>query len=232
MVVETYSAPNERNKIYKTGANPFNFDLTGGTSTGYRIRDKVLSEYVNLPTGAWPNFVIGNHDVARLTVKYGPQHVGIYNMLLLTLWGTPTCYYGDEIGLEPPTITWEQTVDPWGLNYGPTRYSEFSRDPQRTPMQWDSSSQAGFTTGNSTWLPIDPSYNRINVKTEQESAGQSNIKLYKQLAALRKNKAFQLGSFKPSARGRTRLPDLCIILAGRRIDPMTSHQLVVLMDPT
>ena len=81
-------------------------------------------------------------------------------MLLLTLRGTLTMYYGDEIGLARVAIPADAVQDPWdknepGLGLG--------RDPSRTPMQWDTGANAGFTRATRTWLPFDSGYPAQNV---------------------------------------------------------------------
>ncbi|KAK6963000.1 maltase 1 [Biomphalaria glabrata] len=198
LVVELYAPPNVRNKIYGVGAVPFNFDLIsmGTHPTGRDIFSKVMDEYINLPSGKWPNFVLGNHDQKRLSYRYGAQYVNVFNILLLTLWGTPTTYYGEELGMLSANISWENTVDPQGLGAGPERYQLFTRDPSRTPMQWSNDFQAGFSTGNTTWLPLAENWATLNVKTENSSSQQTPYKLYRQLAHLRKNQAFQTGTFR------------------------------------
>jgi len=80
-------------------------------------------------------------------------------MLLLTLRGTPTMYYGDEIGMRDVPIAPDQVQDPFeknvpGLGLG--------RDPVRTPMQWSDVESAGFTSGTS-WLPLADDFKTINV---------------------------------------------------------------------
>ncbi|CAL1541289.1 unnamed protein product [Lymnaea stagnalis] len=198
MVVEIYATPQVRNRLYVTGASPFNFDLLSMSAkpTGQEILHMVMSEYDELPTGRWPNFVLGNHDNRRISHKYGAEYVNVYNTLLLTLWGTPTTYYGEELGMLEAEISWEDTVDPQGLGAGPLRYKQFTRDPERTPMQWTDGYQAGFTTGNTTWLPLAENYTQLNVKVENSSSEQTSLKLYRQLARLRKSQAFQTGVFK------------------------------------
>ena len=79
-------------------------------------------------------------------------------MLLLTLRGTPTFYYGDEIGLENGIIPPEKIQDPQGINLG----AERTRDVARTPMQWDASPNAGFSTAE-PWLPVTADYTTRNV---------------------------------------------------------------------
>ena len=80
-----------------------------------------------LPDGAWPNWVLGNHDRSRVASRVGPEQARVAAMLLLTLRGTPTLYYGDELGLPDVAIPPERVQDPW---------EEAGRDPARTPMQW------------------------------------------------------------------------------------------------
>uniref|UniRef100_A0A2C9K4W5 Glycosyl hydrolase family 13 catalytic domain-containing protein n=1 Tax=Biomphalaria glabrata TaxID=6526 RepID=A0A2C9K4W5_BIOGL len=199
MVLETYATHEVRNSLYSQGqGNPFNFDFLDMSrpASTREIYDTIMQEYTALLPGKWPNFVLGNHDNNRVSARNGYQYVDVFNMLLLTLKGTPTMYYGEELGMLQADISWNQTIDRWGLNFGPDRYQNFSRDPERTPMQWTDGPHAGFTTGNKTWLPLGKNYTSLNVKVETESPGQTSLKMYKQLTALRKNPAFTQGSFK------------------------------------
>ncbi len=110
-------------------------------------------------------------------------------MLLLTLRGTPFIYYGDELGMRDVDIPPEQYQDPQGINLG------ISRDPERTPMQWDDSAQAGFSASAATWLPLAPDYVRVNVAAEQHDA-HSMLTLYKRLIDLRQgDDALALGDY-------------------------------------
>ncbi|HZZ89127.1 MAG TPA: alpha-amylase family glycosyl hydrolase, partial [Caulobacteraceae bacterium] len=131
---------------------PFNFQLL---ETAWRADavGQVVREYERrLPPGAWPNWVLGNHDRPRIASRVGAAQARVAAMLLLTLRGTPTLYYGDELGLEQAAIAPERVQDPWeknepGLGLG--------RDPCRTPMPWDASPHAGFSTAE-PWLPLNP----------------------------------------------------------------------------
>lgn len=118
----------------------------------------------NLPASAWANWVLGNHDHSRVATRMGKDWLNAANMLLLTLPGTPLVYYGDEMGMHDVKILWEETVDPAGIRQGRYKYEKYSRDPQRTPMQWSGEQNAGFSTGNKTWLPVSPDYSERNVK--------------------------------------------------------------------
>ncbi len=160
---------------------PFNFQLL---ETPWRARDiaQVIERYEGLlPPGAWPNWVLGNHDRPRVASRVGPEQARIAAMLLLTLRGTPTLYYGDELGLENTPIPPDAVHDPWekqepGLGLG--------RDPVRTPMPWDGSPNAGFTTG-APWLPLNPDRRTRNVEASW-SDERSILCLYRLLINLRR----------------------------------------------
>src|SRR4051812_13736659 len=149
--------------VNNNGAHlPFNFQLLSLPWEARQI-EAAVDEYEGaLPANSWPNWVLGNHDQPRITSRVGLQQARVAAILLLTLRGTPTVYYGDEIGMLDVAIPIEEVQDPQGLNM-PDK--NLSRDPARTPMQWDSSENAGFTTGK-PWLRLHRSYRRMNVGTE------------------------------------------------------------------
>lgn len=84
-------------------------------------------------------------------------------------------------------ITWEETEDPQACQSNRSVYKQFTRDPVRTPMQWDETPLGGFCESCKTWLPVHPSYTEINVK-KQTGDDKSTFALYKNLIALRKEK--------------------------------------------
>jgi alpha-glucosidase len=116
-------------------------------------------------------------------------------MLLLTLRGTPTIYQGEELGMTDVSIPPELVQDPWernvpGLGLG--------RDPVRTPMPWDGSANAGFTTGE-PWLPIGTANATRAVAAQQEDPA-SMFSLYRNLLALRRSEAaLSVGAYVPVA---------------------------------
>ncbi|XP_047501137.1 maltase A3-like isoform X1 [Penaeus chinensis] len=176
---------------------PFNFLLiehlrNRSDLTGFALKDTIDMWLDNMPEGKWPNWVLGNHDYGRVGSRFGADAVDALNMLVLLLPGTPVTYNGEEIGMVNTFISWEDTQDPQGCRYGPEHYQEFSRDPERTPMQWDHSPFAGFTQGNSTWLPVNENYKEVNVQAQLQ-AEESHLKIYKELAALRKEESFTRG---------------------------------------
>nr|CAD7416248.1 unnamed protein product [Timema poppensis] len=113
-------------------------------------------------------------------------------MLLMVLPGVAVTYNGEEIGMEDTFISWEQTKDPNGLYVGSRRYTKFSRDPQRTPFQWDTSTSAGFSRNTSTWLPVNDNYMKLNLKS-QKLTKESHYHVYKRLVQARRSAPLQRG---------------------------------------
>jgi alpha-glucosidase len=148
-------------------------------------------------TGGWPTYVIGNHDMARSFDRYGDgQHndqiAKLMAAMYLTLRGTPIMYYGEEIGMETTDPKRKEDVkDPIGITGWP---KEKGRDGERTPMQWDDSANAGFTTGT-PWLPVPASMNTHNVAGELNDPN-SILRFYRQLLLLHhQNQALADGNY-------------------------------------
>src|SRR5215470_3111022 len=134
-----------------------------------------------LPPGAWPNWVLGNHDRPRVASRVGPEQARVAAMLLLTLRGTPTLYYGDEIGMHQVAIAPEQVRDPFERNVPGIGVG---RDGCRTPMQWDATPHAGFSESE-PWLPLADDFVRENV-VNLDADAQSILSLYKSLIRVRR----------------------------------------------
>ena len=168
---------------------PFNFQLL---LAKWHARDiaRIISQYeAALPKGGWPNWVLGNHDRPRIVSRVGSKQARVAAMLLLTLRGTPTLYYGDEIGMHDVEIPPEKVQDPFEKNV-PGR--GLGRDPQRTPMQWSAAKNAGFTAGK-PWLPIAEDYAQNNVEAERDDP-LSILSLYMQLINVRRGEpALEVG---------------------------------------
>ena len=114
-------------------------------------------------------------------------------MLLLTLRGTPTIYYGDEIGMHDVPIPPERVQDPFEKN---VPGKGLGRDSERTPMQWSSEENSGFTAGE-PWLPIAEDFHEVNVDTERNDP-RSILTLYRRLLELRRGEpALEVGGFEP-----------------------------------
>ena len=160
---------------------PFNFALLS-TLWSARSIERIIADYeAALPPGAWPNWVLGNHDRPRVASRVGPDQARVAAMLLLTLRGTPTLYYGDEIGMHQVAIAPDQVRDPFEKNVPGIGVG---RDGCRTPMQWDATYHAGFSA-STPWLPLPDDFVHENVVNLVADA-KSILSLYKALISLRK----------------------------------------------
>jgi alpha-glucosidase len=174
---------------------PFNFALLS-TLWSARSVEKIIADYERaLPAGAWPTWVLGNHDRPRVASRVGREQARVAAMLLLTLRGTPTLYYGDEIGMHQVAIAPDDVRDPFEKNVPGIGVG---RDGCRTPMQWDATPFAGFST-RTPWLPLPGDSLEENV-VNLAADGRSILHLYKALIALRqKLPALQSGDYVPIA---------------------------------
>ncbi len=171
---------------------PFNFQLLSAAWNAKEIA-RIVKEYeAALPEHGWPNWVLGNHDKPRIASRIGRDEAPLAAMLLLTLRGTPTMYYADELALENVPIPPDRVKDPWELNEPGLG---FGRDPERTPMPWNGKEEnAGFTAGV-PWLPLNRDWRERNVETLRADPD-SILTLYRRLIALRRQeKALNSGDY-------------------------------------
>lgn len=163
------------------GANlPFNFQLLLCAWTAAALAEALRTYAGALPAGAWPNWVLGNHDQPRIATRAGVRQAPLAAMLLLTLPGTLTLYYGEELGMTDVPIAPDAVQDPAEKNQPGIG---MGRDPERTPMPWNSTPSAGFTQGK-PWLPLGD-HARVNVAGLERQAD-SILHLYRRLIALRR----------------------------------------------
>ena len=190
--------PNDRLVTYY-GANgvggvhlPFNFALLQTPWSAAALAGVITDYEAALPAGAWPNWVLGNHDKPRIAARIGQAQARVAAMLLLTLRGTPTLYYGDEIGLTGEPIPPGRIRDPQALREPGVA---FNRDQVRTPMPWNASENAGFTSGE-PWLPLNSDWRTRNIAAEAGDP-HSLLALHRDLLALRrKHAALAVGDFR------------------------------------
>ena len=193
LIGETYM-PNigELIKMYGTPDKP-EFHLPMDTQVGMinkldvtEFRRKLIDAETHLSAHI-PLLLFDNHDVPRIDARYcdGVHDLDIQRAIatvLLASRGAALVYYGDEIGMKttPPTRK-EDVKDPIGIIGWPR---EKGRDGERTPMQWDGNTKAGFTTGT-PWLPVPPSAKTINVRVQKDDPN-SLLAWYKTLIRLKK----------------------------------------------
>ena len=199
MVGESYMPLLELVKYYGEHGDEahlsFNFELIRAPWDPAYIRKFTENYERALPGGAWPNWVLGNHDRHRVATRVGLEQARVAQMLLLTLRGTPTMYYGDEIGMTDVKIPPDRVQDPWEKNIPGMG---LGRDPERTPMQWDSGPYAGFST-TEPWLPISAEYERVNVESARADPD-SMLHFVRALLTLRRQTpALTTGSWQPVA---------------------------------
>ncbi len=172
---------------------PFNFNLMWAKWQPAAIMELIRAYEAALPAGAWPSWVLGNHDQMRIASRVGRGQARVAMVLLLTLRGTPTLYYGDELGLTNVPIPPEKARDPFGRNMPGTGQG---RDPERTPMPWDTSANCGFTTGE-PWLPLGEGRARQSVAVQKRDPA-SMLSLTRALLELRRREpALAIGDFAP-----------------------------------
>ncbi len=172
---------------------PFNFSLIFAEWRAEPLRDLIRRYEALLPPGGWPNWVLGNHDQPRIASRVGDAQARVAMMLLLTLRGTPTLYYGDEIGMRDVPIPPDRIRDPWEVNMPGMGEG---RDPCRTPMRWTDGPNAGFCPpGVEPWLPVGGEVGTINVAGEERDPT-SILALTRALLALRRERpALRVGAY-------------------------------------
>jgi alpha-glucosidase len=169
---------------------PFNFFLVmepARSQLKATVFRDVIAQSERALAGRWTTYVLSNHDIPRHydrlgDGKHNEEIARLTATMLLTLRGTPFLYYGEEIGMvttEPKTV--EEVRDPVGRRYWPLRKG---RDGERTPMQWDATTHAGFTAGT-PWLPVPPSAREKNVAAQAKDPA-SLLAFYKRMIALRR----------------------------------------------
>jgi len=129
---------------------------------------------------AMPSYAFGNHDQSRLVSRYGAERARAVAVLQFSLPGMIFVYNGEEIGMHDVEIPASAVQDPGAVGGS-------GRDPERTPMQWNTEPGAGFTTGK-PWLPLARDYKKENVEVQAVDPN-SFLSLYRHLARLRNNTA-------------------------------------------
>jgi alpha-glucosidase len=140
--------------------------------------------------GTWPNYCVGNHDMPRVSA-HGPQGARLALLLLLTLRGTPFVYYGDEIGMANVEVPPALRDDRWAVPQ-----HRLTRDSARTPMQWDTSPNAGFCPpGVTPWLPVADDHEQVNVAVERDDDASVLLMIRRLLEVRRATPALSMGSY-------------------------------------
>jgi alpha-glucosidase len=172
---------------------PFNFHLISAPWDARQI-EVVIDRYEGaLPDDAWPNWVLGNHDKPRVASRIGDAQARVAAVLLLTLRGTPTLYYGEELGLRDAQIPPGRVVD---VREESEPGRGLGRDPERTPMPWNGEEAGGFSDGT-PWLPLGDENLARNVERQRDDEA-SMLALHRRLIELRRREpALSVGGYRP-----------------------------------
>jgi alpha-glucosidase len=199
-VGETFIDTREKAKLY-TGNDrlhaAFNFEFMWSRFDPTRLIKPILDwEELYTRHGIWPNYVLGNHDARRMATRHTRDECDartkVLMALLLTLRGTPFLYYGEEIGMRDIPLKRHEILDPPGKKYWPFYKG---RDGCRSPMQWNASTHAGFSSAK-PWLPVHSNYRVRNVETQQADPD-SMLNFTRAIIKLRREKsALSRGDFK------------------------------------
>ena len=174
------------------------------------VRANLVARWTAIPEGSWDAITLGNHDEPRVRTRIarGADDLATARLaaaLVLTLPGTPFLYYGEEIGMADLLLDdASQFRDNWGLWLHRAAVGELGlsaveaidvaarhgRDKSRTPMQWSTAPNAGFSPeGATTWLPVHPNHaDGVNVAEQLDDAG-SLLSFYRRLIRVRRSQA-------------------------------------------
>ncbi|MBA4783760.1 MAG: alpha glucosidase [Rhizobiales bacterium] len=172
----------------------YSFDMLGPKFSAGHFRDCIATFFARAADG-WPSWSFSNHDVERHVTRWAassaePDALSKQSAaLLLSFEGSVGIYQGEELGLPETVLDFAELTDPPGIRMWP-EYK--GRDGCRTPMPWDSSQHAGFTTAT-PWLPVKELQKSRNVLAQEAESG-SVLAFYRAMIALRQSSpALRLG---------------------------------------
>lgn len=198
-VGETFFPTDEKLRRYCSADKlhaAFNFDFMWSRFEPAKLLKPILDwEALYAEHALWPNYVLGNHDTPRMATRHtrseSDARIKVLMALLLTLRGTPFLYYGDEIGMRDISLRRDEILDPPGKRHWPFYKG---RDGCRSPMQWDDSANAGFSSVQ-PWLPVHSNYQVRNAKS-QKADPDSMLNFTREIIKLRReNPALHRGDF-------------------------------------
>ncbi|MFM2307505.1 MAG: hypothetical protein RLZZ367_2174 [Bacteroidota bacterium] len=173
----------------------FNFEMLRYKFKASYFRELAGNIEKDFPAPFMPVYVFSNHDRRRSIKRVNDdmQKAKLLHLFQLTVRGVPCMYYGEEIGMTDARIKFKDGLDPIAQKM--KGYPRFifdwagetpNRDELRTPMQWDSTTNAGFSISAKTWLPVNNNYTTINVEKEKSDEN-SLLQFVQRVLKLRNN---------------------------------------------
>ncbi len=153
----------------------FDFSMMNHQFTAEYFHSLIHDIELHFPAPFMPVYVFSNHDAHRSIHRLGNDSAKarLLGLLQLTVRGVPCMYYGEELGMTDAALPRSTSLDPiahefkWVPGFLFNRLGiTGNRDVVRTPMQWDSGKNAGFSTSDHTWLPVNPDFKTVNVASE------------------------------------------------------------------
>ncbi|XP_046468167.2 maltase 1-like [Neodiprion pinetum] len=144
--------------------------------TAENVYDIFIKWLDNMPSNKTVNWVLGNHDFSQIATRIGLYRTDGLHLSVLLMPGVTTLYFGDELGMTDTYLT-----------------CLYSRDPWRTPYQWDNTTASGFSINSTPFLKVNPNYSTVNLATEKE-ANFSHYKNIQQAIALRNTTVWREGT--------------------------------------
>ncbi len=191
-VGEVFQPPEQISSYSRAGADLLlNMSLFQVDFEHDRLQATIDRVEATTPKDAWPSRAAGDHDLPRLANRIGTKNLRLAAVLHFTLRGTPTMYYGDELGLEDIHVPVDRMMDPSGKDD-----PKHSRDFQRCPMPWNDAAHAGFSTVE-PWLPLPVNMSVMNVQAQWNDP-HSLLSFHRRLLELRNREVLlQAGSYRP-----------------------------------
>jgi oligo-1,6-glucosidase/alpha-glucosidase len=158
----------------------FNFEMLPFKFKANYFHELISNSEKDFKDPFMPVYVFSNHDRRRSMkrLKDDVQKAKVLHLMQLTVRGVPFMYYGEEIGMSDARIPFKEGLDPIAQKMRKVPRFLFdlagetpNRDELRTPMQWDSTRNAGFTSVDKTWLPVHNNYLHVNVEKEKSDVG-------------------------------------------------------------
>ncbi|MCL5611935.1 MAG: alpha-glucosidase [Chloroflexi bacterium] len=157
----------------------FDFGMLNFKFTADYFRALITNTEAHFPNPFMPVYVFSNHDRSRSIKRLGSdmRKAKLLHLLQLTVRGVPCMYYGEEIGMTNLPLAFKTALDPIPHKF--TFLPRFvfdalglmlNRDEVRTPMQWDKTKNAGFSSAEKTWLPVHPNSVDVNMEKEKSEA--------------------------------------------------------------